>query len=174
MSVNLDVATRELAGRSAEEILKWAADAFGDRVAVACSFGAEDVVLVDMLARVADGPRIFALDTGRLHEATYEVMERVRERYGLPIEAYYPQREAVERLEREHGFYSFRKSLEARHACCQVRKVEPLERALAGLDAWITGLRREQSVTRVEMAVAERDDSHGGLLKLNPLIEWTS
>jgi len=174
MSVNLDVATRELAGRSAEEILKWAADAFGDRVALACSFGAEDVVLVDMLARVADGPRIFALDTGRLHEATYEVMERVRERYGLPIEAYYPQCEAVERLEREHGFYSFRKSLEARHACCQVRKVEPLERALAGLDAWITGLRREQSVTRVEMAVAEGDDSHGCLLKLNPLIEWTS
>ena len=172
--VSLEVASRELAGRSPEEALRWASDTFGDRVALASSFGAEDVVLVDMLARVSPRPRVFAIDTGRLHEATYEVMERVRERYGLSIEVYYPQREAVERLEREAGFYSFRNTLEARHACCEIRKVEPLRRALGGLDAWITGLRREQSVTRTETAVVERDDAHGGIIKLNPLDEWSN
>ncbi len=164
----------ELEGRSTEEVLKWAVDTFGDRVALACSFGAEDVVLVDLLSKVTDRPRVFAIDTGRLHGETYEVAERLRERYGLSIEAYYPQREAVETLEREQGFYSFRQSLEARHACCHIRKVEPLNRALGQLDAWITGLRREQSVTRTAVQVLERDEAHGGIAKLNPLVDWTN
>ncbi|NIM05668.1 MAG: phosphoadenylyl-sulfate reductase, partial [Armatimonadetes bacterium] len=161
-------------GRSPEQVLKWASDKFGGRIALACSFGAEDVVLVDMFCRITQKPRVFALDTGRLHEATYEVMEQVRDRYGINIEAYYPEREIVEELERQHGFYSFRKSLEGRHQCCKIRKVEPLSRALSGLDAWITGLRREQSVTRTEMQVVEEDEGHGGIIKLNPLIDWTN
>ena len=142
-------------------------------MALACNFGAEDVVLVDMLARLTPRPRIFAIDTGRLHEATYEAMERVRERHNIAIEVYFPQREALEQLQRAHGFFSFNKSLEDRHACCQVRKVEPLGRALAGLEAWVTGLRREQSVTRAEISVVEHDGAHGGIIKLNPLVDWT-
>ena len=163
----------ELEGLSTEEVLKWVVDTYGDRVALACSFGAEDVVLVDLLSRVTDRPRVFAIDTGRLHGETYEVAERLRERYGLSLETYYPQREAVETLAREQGFFSFRQSLEARHACCHIRKVEPLNRALGELDAWITGLRREQSVTRTAVQVIERDEAHGGLAKLNPLVDWT-
>lgn len=169
----LQTASEGLQGRSPEQVLEWATETFGGAVALASSFGAEDVVLIDMLARVTDRPRVFAIDTGRLHEATYEVMERVRERYGLPIVVYYPQREAVEKLEREEGFYSFRASLEARHECCGIRKVEPLNRALGELEAWITGLRREQSVTRTDVRTVERDQAHGGIAKLNPLVEWT-
>ncbi len=164
----------ELEVLSPSALLKWATDEFGSRVALACSFGAEDVVLVDLLSRVTDRPRVFAIDTGRLHGATYEVAERLRERYGFSIESFFPDREAVEKLEREEGFFSFRRTLEARHACCQVRKVEPLGRALRDLDAWITGLRREQSVTRTAVRVIERDHAHGGIYKLNPLAQWTN
>jgi phosphoadenosine phosphosulfate reductase len=161
-------------GDSPLGILTWALRAFGDGVALASSFGAEDVVLIDMLAELTPAPRVFAIDTGRLPEATYEVMDRVRERYGLVIDSYFPEAAAVERLETESGFYSFRKSLDARHACCQVRKVEPLQRALSGLDAWITGLRREQSVTRMEIAAVEEDQANGGIAKINPLVEWST
>lgn len=172
--VSPEVANEKLVGRPPEEVLRWAIETFGSRAALASSFGAEDVVLVDMLARITNSPRVFAIDTGRLPEETYDVMERVRKRYGIGIEVYYPQREAVETLGREAGFYSFRQSLEARHACCGIRKVEPLQRALSGLDAWITGLRQEQSVTRTEIAVVEQDDTNGGIIKVNPLIEWTN
>jgi phosphoadenosine phosphosulfate reductase len=171
--VDAQAVARQLEGRPPEDILKWALDAFGDRIALASSFGAEDVVVIDLLSQIVPAPRVFAIDTGRLHEETYDVMERVRDRYHLAIEVYYPEREAVERLEREQGFYSFRSSLDARHACCGIRKVEPLKRALAGLDAWITGLRREQNVTRTALAVVERDQGNGGIIKVNPLADWT-
>ncbi len=163
---------QQLKGKPAEEVLRWAADAFGSEVACASSFGAEDVVLIDMIAKVAPGIRIFTLDTGRLHDETYEVMERTRVRYGLPIHSYFPDREAVERLEREKGFYSFRESIENRKECCGIRKVEPLRRALAGMKAWMTGLRHDQSVTRTDMEVLEWDEGNG-LAKVNPLINWS-
>lgn len=171
--INPQLALEQLRDLPAQQVLKWAVAAFGQRVALACSFGAEDVVLVDMLAQVTARPRVFAIDTGRLHEETYQVMEQVRERYGIDIEVYFPDRAAVEQLERSAGFYSFRKSVDARHACCGVRKVEPLNRALKGLDAWITGLRREQNVTRAGVQLVERDEAHGGIIKINPLVEWT-
>jgi len=173
MGIDVKLASYGLEGRTALEILKWALDEFGDQMALASSFGAEDVVLIEMLTRLTKQPRVFVLDTGRLHEATYEVMERVRTRYGIQLETYFPQREAVEQLEREQGLYSFRTSLEARHACCFIRKVEPLGRAVSGLEAWVTGMRREQSVTRTEAAALENDPLHPGLVKVSPLIDWT-
>ncbi len=163
---------QQLKGKPAQEVLRWAADAFGSEVACASSFGAEDVVLIDMIAKVAPGIRIFTLDTGRVHDETYEVMERTRVRYGLPIHSYFPDQEAVERLEREKGFYSFRESIENRKECCGIRKVEPLRRALAGMKAWMTGLRHDQSVTRTDMEVLEWDEGNG-LAKVNPLINWS-
>jgi len=171
---SVEVARKQSEGLTAARLVAWAVETFGDSVALASSFGAEDIVLIDMLARATPKPRVFAIDTGRLHEATYEVMEDVCQRYGLTIEAYYPEQCAVEALERESGFYSFRKSLAARHECCRIRKVEPLGRALAGLQAWITGLRREQSVTRTEVGFVECDEAHGGILKLNPLADWSA
>ncbi|MGH7411157.1 MAG: phosphoadenylyl-sulfate reductase [Candidatus Methylomirabilis sp.] len=156
-----------------QEILRWAIQAFSPRLAFASSFGVEDVALIDMLSKLQPPTKIITLDTGRLPEETYDVMERVLERYHVAIDSYFPNREAVEQLERERGFYSFRKSIEERKFCCHVRKVEPLGRALTGLDAWITGLRREQAATRTSVEVVEIDAAHGSILKLNPLAYWT-
>lgn len=157
----------------ARVILRAGIEAAGGPVALACSFSAEDLVVLDLLEEVAPETRVFALDTGRLNEETFEAAEAVRRRYGVAVEWHFPRREEVERLEREKGLYSFRESLENRHECCRVRKVEPLARALKGLSGWVTGLRREQSVTRADFRAIEIDEAHGGLLKINPLLEWT-
>ena len=156
----------------APELLRWALDTFGPRVALASSFGAEDVVLIDMLAGLSREARVFTLDTGRLPQETYDLMDRVRERYGLEIEIFFPAAEAVEAMVRRHGPNLFYRSVELRKLCCGVRKVEPLARALAGLEAWMTGLRREQAPTRQSIARVEWDAAHG-LLKLNPLADWS-
>src|SRR5437867_879287 len=163
----------ELEAASAEDVLRWALERFHPRIGFASSFGAEDVVVIDMLAKIRSDARIFTLDTGRLHEETFEVMERVRVRYGIAIESYFPDRDRIERLEREKGLFSFRESIENRKECCAIRKVEPLARALDGLDAWISGLRREQAVTRGGLKKLELDRAHPGLVKFNHLIDWT-
>ena len=142
-------------------------------VKLACSFSVEDVAIIDM-AKELDLPiGIFALDTGRLNEETYEVADAITERYKTAIDWFFPRHQAVEKLEREKGLFSFRESLANRHECCHIRKVEPLGRALQGLTGWITGLRREQSMTRTGLAAIELDQANGGILKINPLMEWT-
>lgn len=158
---------------SPEALLRWAVDTFSPRLGLASSFGAEDVVLIDMLSRFEPPTRVFTLDTGRLPAETYALMEAIRDRYGLAIEVYFPQAEAVEAMVREHGVNLFYKSVENRKLCCGVRKVEPLGRALRGLDAWITGLRRDQAVTRTRVEKVEVDRDHGEIIKLNPLADWT-
>ncbi len=168
----IEEASRQLESASPQAILGWAVDRFAPEIALASSFGAEDVVLIDMWRRIDPEVRVFTLDTGRLPEETYEVMERIRRTYGLTIRSFFPDREGVERLERQHGFYSFRESIEARRICCGIRKVEPLRRALAPLRAWVTGLRREQAPTRTGVGIVEWDAAHG-LVKVNPLAHWT-
>ncbi len=165
--------TDNFKNKSAEEVLQWAVNEFHPDLALASSFGAEDVALIHMLCRIEPKARIFTLDTGRLNEETYEVMDRIRSRYKISIESYFPDAQKVEALERQKGFYSFRESVENRKECCGIRKVEPLNRALSGLKAWITGLRREQSVTRSEVKKIEIDEAHGGILKINPLTDWS-
>jgi phosphoadenosine phosphosulfate reductase len=170
-------AAAQLRGADPAAVVKWAVGRFGEGVAVASSFSVEDCVVIDLVhkaaAKAGGAARVFALDTGRLHDETYLTAERVRMKYDLEIQWMFPQREAVERLIRGKGLYSFRDSLDNRHECCGIRKVEPLGRALAELDAWFTGLRREQSVTRTEGAEVELDAAHGGMTKVNPLIGWT-
>jgi len=158
---------------TAAEILRTGLTAAGGPVKLACSFSVEDVVVIDLIRELGLPVGIFALDTGRLNEETYEVAEAVAERYGVRIDWYFPERAAVEKLEREKGLFSFRASLENRHECCRIRKVEPLGRALTGLAGWVTGMRREQSVTRADIAPLEIDAAHGGILKINPLVSWT-
>ncbi|AIE84332.1 phosphoadenylyl-sulfate reductase [Fimbriimonas ginsengisoli] len=158
---------------SAEEILRWAGERFGAGVAFASSFGAEDVVLIDLIAKVAPAIPIFVLDTGRLHQETYDVMERSRERYGIEFETYSPQTEEIQNLLRNRGPNSFYRSIDDRKLCCEIRKVEPLRRALSGRQAWITGLRRAQAVTRATLPKVEIDATHGGIFKLNPLADWS-
>jgi phosphoadenosine phosphosulfate reductase len=127
-----------------------------------------------MMHRIEPGSRVFVLDTGRLPQATHDLIDRVRDRYDKRIEVLFPRAEAVESMVREHGANPFYASLENRKLCCHVRKVEPMNRYLADLDAWVTGLRRDQGVTRTETPKVAIDDAHGGIVKLAPLADWTS
>ncbi|MGQ9525989.1 MAG: phosphoadenylyl-sulfate reductase [Armatimonadota bacterium] len=157
----------------AERLVEWAVNRFGAGVALACSFGAEDVVLLDMMAKAAKSPRVFVLDTGRLHQETYDLMDRCRARYKIEFEVYCPRTDLLEQLLRSRGPNSFYLSVDQRKECCYVRKVEPLGRALSGLDAWVTGLRKAQSVTRSSIGKVEVDAVHNGILKISPLADWT-
>ncbi len=162
------------AGAEPEAILAWALDRFGERIALSSSFGVEDVTLIDMMWRLNPRARVVTLDTLRLHTETYDVIDRIRENYGMDIEIFYPDLTAVDRMVREKGYNCFYQSVENRHLCCGIRKVEPLGRALAGLDAWISGIRRDQATTRTDTAVVEIDDVHGNIVKVNPLADWTA
>jgi phosphoadenosine phosphosulfate reductase len=140
---------------------------------LATGFGAEGMVLVDLIARHALPIRIVTLDTGRLPEETLALIDRTRERYGVPVEVYAPEAPALETFVAENGVNPFYRSVELRRQCCALRKSEPLKRALAGKGAWISGLRREQSAYRLETPFEEFDALHG-LPKFNPLADWTS
>lgn len=159
--------------KHARDVMSWAIETFGSRIAVASSFSMEDIAVIDMAVEVDKRIRVFAIDTGRLNEETHECAEAVRRRYNLTIEWVFPRTERVESLVRERGLYSFRNSIDARRECCGIRKVEPLTRALLGLGAWITGMRREQGITRSALAQVEADASHGGIMKVNPLADWS-
>ncbi len=171
--ISLDAVVPRLADASAEETVRWALETFGRDVTFACSFGAEDVVLVDIIAKIDPSARMFVLDTGRLHQETYDAMDRCRQRYGIEFETMHPAMDAVQRLLSTKGPNSFYDSIENRKECCGIRKVEPLRRALAGKRAWITGLRRAQSVTRTELPKIELDETHDDIFKINPLAEWS-
>lgn len=158
---------------SPAEILRAGIAAANGPVSLACSFSLEDVAIIDIARKAGLQLGVFAIDTGRLPEETYEVAEALTERYRIRIDWYFPRHEAVEKLERDKGLFSFRESLENRHECCAIRKVEPLSRALAGLKGWVTGMRREQSVTRSDLQAIERDELNGGILKINPLLDWS-
>jgi phosphoadenosine phosphosulfate reductase len=155
------------------EILRAGIEAAGGPVSLACSFSLEDVAVIDIAHEAGIRLGVFAIDTGRLPEETFEVAEALLERYRLKIDWYFPRHEAVEQLERAKGLFSFRESLENRHECCHIRKVEPLGRALQGLAGWVTGMRREQGPTRSGLAPIERDGLNGGILKINPLLDWS-
>ena len=170
----IDQLNTRFAGAAPEDVLRWALERFHARIALASSFGAEDVVLIDMLWRVNPQARVFTLDTLRLHTETYDVIDRVRQRYGGQVELVFPDLSAVAGMVEERGYNCFYASVENRKLCCGIRKVEPLERALAGLDAWISGLRRDQAPTRTETARFEIDDVHAGMVKVNPLVDWTN
>ena len=159
--------------KSAEELIQWCMDQYGLKAGLACSFGMEDMILIDIIAKLKGPITIFTLDTGRLHEETYEIMDRVRSHYGLKIKTYFPNLQQVENLVREKGFFSFKESIENRKECCAIRKIEPLNRALSDLDAWVTGLRRDQAVTRTETPKVLEDVDHPPLIKINPLADWT-
>jgi phosphoadenosine phosphosulfate reductase len=161
------------AGSSPAEILTAGIHAAGGNVSLACSFSMGDVVIIDIARNAGLTLGIFALDTGRLHEETYEVAEALVERYRLAIDWYLPKHDEVETLERTKGLFSFRETLENRHECCRIRKVEPLSRALKGVNGWVTGMRREQSVTRSDLKAVEVDELNGGILKINPLVDWS-
>jgi phosphoadenosine phosphosulfate reductase len=159
---------------SSQEILTWAIKNFHPRLALSCSFGApEGLVLLDMMHRIDPASRVFVIDTGRLPQATHDLIDRVRARYDKPVEVIFPRAEDVQPMVRARGMNLFYESIENRQLCCRLRKVEPLNRHLADLDAWVTGLRRDQNVTRAGTPKLEIDYVHGGIVKVNPIAGWT-
>ncbi|MDO8616689.1 MAG: phosphoadenylyl-sulfate reductase [Dehalococcoidia bacterium] len=173
-AADVDRLNELLGGKPAEEIVRWAGETFGPEIKFANSFGAEDVALQHIIAKIAPNIRVFTLDTGRLNDETYQVMDATRFKYpDVPIEVMFPERDKVEGLTREKGFFSFRESVELRKECCAIRKVQPLKRALADANAWMTGLRRDQSVTRTDTPTIEWDEGNA-MVKVNPLIEWSN
>ena len=169
----MQISSNDYETKTAEELIQWTIDHYGLKAGLACSFGMEDMVLIDIIAKVKEPMTIFTLDTGRLHEETYQIMDRVRSHYGLEIKTYFPNLEQIQVLVREKGFFSFKESIENRKECCGIRKVEPLNRALGELDAWVTGLRRDQAVTRTQTPKVLEDADHPPLVKINPLADWT-
>ncbi len=161
----------------AERLVARAVERFGDGLTLALSLGIEDTILLhylDAAARVRGvRPRVFTLDTGRLPKESYEQLDRLRGRYELPIETYFPEAAAVEGLYRQKGPLSFYDSVENRKECCAIRKVEPLDRALRGATAWLTGLRRVHGPTRAELPRVEPDAARPSLVKISPLVHFT-
>ena len=163
-----------LEAMGAEEILTYAIKNYHPRLALAASFGApEGMVLLDLMHRLEPESRVFVLDTGRLHPATHELIDRVRDRYGKSVEVVFPQATEVEHMVREQGMNLFFGSVENRKHCCRIRKIEPQRRYFTDLDAYVSGLRRDQNLNRRETAKMEWDVGNGGLVKFNPLADWT-
>lgn len=162
-----DIDLTEFENNTPQETLKWAIDRFYPRIALASSFGPEDNVLMHMIKKIQPELKIFFLDTSFHFKETIELKERLRNEGKLNIVEYTPEI-SIEEQEKKYGERLFEKDPDL---CCKIRKVEPLERALKGLDAWITGLRREQAPTRKGIGIVERD--RRGLYKINPLARWT-
>lgn len=160
-------------GARAEELLAWALDTFHPRIAISAAGGVDGLALLDMAWRINPDVRVFTLDTGRLPPETYALFEEIRERYGINVEFEVPDGRDVAKLTTAYGPNLMYLSVDLRIACCNVRKVEPLKRKLATLDAWIAGLRREQWVSRRNIAKVELDREHGNIVKLNPLADWS-
>ena len=154
-----------------QRILEWADKTFGPRMAVMSSFGLEDVALWDMMWKINRDASIKTLDTFRLPTETYSLMDRITTRYGVKIDVFFPDVDLVEDMVKEKGFNLFYRGVENRKMCCGVRKVEPLNRALMGLDAWVTGLRRDQGMNRGDTAIVEWEHDRG-MYKINPLSNW--
>ncbi len=155
-----------------EDILSFFLAEFGENIALSTSLGLEDQVLTHMVHSVNPKTKLFTLDTGRLFPETYDLLDRTTKKYKIPILVYFPDRNEVEQMVAEKGINLFYDSIENRKQCCGIRKLKPLSRALNGLDVWITGLRRDQSVTRNEVNIVEWDELNG-LVKINPLINWS-
>jgi phosphoadenosine phosphosulfate reductase len=168
----IEKVNKELEGKPPEAVVKWALDNFHPAIALAWS-GAEDVAVVDMMVKVNPKARIFTLDTGRLNPETYDVIDRVRQKYNINIEVMFPEAPATEAMVREKGMNLFYDSVDNRKLCCKIRKVDPLRRELSTLKAWMTGLRSDQAVTRSALKKVEIDEGFGGIVKVNPLADFT-
>ena len=164
---------KSLEGASAQKILEWSLKELHPKIALASSFGLEDVALIDMMVKINPKARIFSLETGRLHQETYDVMDEIKDRYNIQIEVFFPDAARVEKMVREKGMNLFYHSVENRKLCCGIRKVEPLNRALSQLDGWITGIRKDQTQNRTTANYVEIDTDHGNIIKVNPLLDWS-
>lgn len=164
--------TQHIKNKSILEQLQYLAEKFSEKIVFSTSFGQEDQVITDLIFKNNIPIKVFTLDTGRFFEETYKVWNKTLEKYNKPIHVYFPNKDKVEEMVSEKGPYSFYESIENRKECCDIRKVQPLERALEGIDLWITGLRAEQSQARTDMEFFSFDVSFN-TTKYNPLKDWS-
>jgi phosphoadenosine phosphosulfate reductase len=160
------------AGTAPEAVLQWTYETF-PRVVIVASFQAESSVLIDMASRIREDVAVLTLDTGRLPQQTYDMIDRVRERYGIDVQVVSPGAADLQEMVGSHGPNLFYQSAEMRRLCCDVRKSRPLTRALKGYDAWVTGVRRQQAETRSHTEVVAPDREHDGMTKVAPLAGWS-
>jgi len=158
---------------TAKEALQWASDNLHPKVGKASSFAAEDAVMIEMMVKINPKFRFFTLDTGRLPQETYDIIDIVRKKYNITIEVLFPDAKDVQDMVNEKGMNLFYDSVENRKLCCEIRKVRPMNKLLSTLDGWITGLRRDQTENRKDTQIFQIDHGHGGILKINPIINWT-
>ena len=159
--------------KTTNEALEWVSENLHPNVAKASSFGAEDAAITDIMIKVNPDFRFFTLDTGRLPQETYDIMDKMRKKYGIKFEVLFPDTKEVEEMVREKGMNLFYDSVENRKLCCEIRKVHPSNKMLETLDGWITGLRRDQNKNREDAKMFEIDTQHNGILKINPIIDWS-
>lgn len=170
--MNIEQLNKQFEQASPQEVLTFFLKEYKGKIALSSSLGLEDQVLTDMVVKVDKSTRIFTLDTGRLFPETYSLIDKTNLHYGIQLEVFFPKHEAVEAMVKKDGINLFYLGINERKKCCQVRKLEPLKRAFQGLEVWICGLRREQSITRTDMQLVEWDEGNQ-LIKLNPLINFT-
>ncbi|KAB7884211.1 phosphoadenylyl-sulfate reductase [Poseidonibacter ostreae] len=168
----VDRLNEELAGKTTEEVVAFFLKNYKYSSALSSSLAAEDQVLTDIILKKNKDAKIFTLDTGRLHPETYDVMDATNLKYNIKLDVYFPNENDVQELYKSQGVNGQYESIENRKTCCGIRKIEPLKRALKGLDIWFTGLRAAQSVTRTDMKLVEWDEGFK-LIKVNPLILWS-
>ncbi|MEJ2054552.1 MAG: phosphoadenylyl-sulfate reductase [Calditrichaceae bacterium] len=156
-----------------EECLNWGLQQFGDKMAIVTSFQREGMVLIDMAANLDQSFRVITIDTGRLHEETYSFIQKVQDKYGIEIEIFFPDTLEVQKMVSSYGVNLFYNNPDSRIRCCETRKVNPLNRILSQLNAWATGLRRDQAFSRQNTEMVEIDHAHGHIYKINPLSYWT-
>ncbi len=157
-----------------EQVLRWGLEEFGRNLAICTSFQATGSVILDMASRIVGSDvTVISVDTGRLHESTYELIATYRRRYGISVELITPNADELSSMLTMHGPNLFYEDSARRRLCCEIRKVRPLKRRLSTLDAWVTGLRRDQSDGRGRIDRVAVDEEHGGILKLSPLADWS-
>lgn len=169
----LDELRKNRSGSSSEQLLRYFIENFPGRLVLASSMAAEDQVLTDMIVKINPAVSILTLDTGRLPQETYDVIEATQKKYGIKIRVLFPDYKQVEKMIETHGPNLFFESVQNRKLCCHIRKIEPLKRGLTGNDVWVTGLRKEQSVTRTDLEPITWDEQFG-MIKLSPLLDWST
>jgi len=169
--MNIEKLNKQFTNANAVEILKYFLEKYGEKAGLSSSLSAEDQVLTDMVLKLDKNANIFTLDTGRLHPETYDVMDATNLKYRTKIDVFFPLNKEVENLYQIQGINGHFENVKNRKRCCDIRKIEPLRRALSSLKVWVTGLRASQSITRVNMKIIEYDETFD-VIKVNPLISW--
>ena len=172
MKENIEQLNQQFEGQSPEAVIQYFLSEYSGKIALSSSLGIEDQVLTDMIVKADKSTRIFTLDTGRLFPETYSLIDKTNIKYDIHLEVLFPDYMEVEKMVKEEGINLFYKGIDQRKICCRIRKLDPLKRAFQGLEVWICGLRKEQSITRQAVQLIEWDENNG-LIKLNPLIHFT-